>query len=247
MSRWATPPLPREHIRRGAPYRGHCSFGVHRSCALEASLTSRTSVREQKAALLSHCPKRLSQRRSLLWMPSSSTRLDARKARLVQIGATRLKGGKLDEAQRFESLVNPGCRVPKAAVALHGIETLVADAPRFAAVADPFEAFLGKSIGIGHAHCDGARFLRAVAARGEAALSIPVGSQMKAPLQTVRRGPTSIAASAAWIDWGSGILASRTQTRNLLRHRATTAVVLGDKIDSAPHPPNSLLPGPTCL
>jgi len=85
-------------------------------------------------------------------LDTETTGLDARKARLVQIGAVRLKGGNLDDPQRFESLVNPGCRIPKAAAAVHGItEALLADAPRFAAVAEPFEAFVGKSIVIGHA------------------------------------------------------------------------------------------------
>ena len=85
-------------------------------------------------------------------LDTETTGLDARKARLVQIGAVRLKGGNLDAAQRLESLINPGCRIPKASVAVHGItDEMVADAPKFAAIAEPFEAFIGNCIVIGHA------------------------------------------------------------------------------------------------
>ena len=85
-------------------------------------------------------------------LDTETTGLDARKARLVQIGAVRLKRGNLDAAQRFESLINPGCRIPKASVAVHGItDAMVADAPKFAAIAEPFEAFIDNSIVIGHA------------------------------------------------------------------------------------------------
>ena len=41
-------------------------------------------------------------------LDTETTGLDTRKARLVQIGAVRLKRGNLDAAQRFESLINPG-------------------------------------------------------------------------------------------------------------------------------------------
>lgn len=85
-------------------------------------------------------------------LDTETTGLDARKARLVQIGAVRLNGGSLDSAQRFESLVHPGCVIPKTAVAVHGItNALVADAPKFAAIIKPLEAFIGSSIVIGHA------------------------------------------------------------------------------------------------
>jgi len=85
-------------------------------------------------------------------LDTETTGLDARKARLVQIGGVRLTGGTLDTAQRFESLINPGRAIPKPAVAVHGItDAMVADAPEFAAIAERLEAFIGHSIVIGHA------------------------------------------------------------------------------------------------
>ena len=85
-------------------------------------------------------------------LDTETTGLNTRKARLVQIGAVRLNDGNLDSAQRFESLVNPGCVIPKTAVAVHGItDVMVADAPNFAAITEPLEAFVGNSIVIGHA------------------------------------------------------------------------------------------------
>ena len=85
-------------------------------------------------------------------LDTETTGLDARKARLVQIGAVRLNGGSLDPARRFESLINPGCRIPKASMAVHGItDAMVAGAPRFVAIAEPFESFIDNSIVIGHA------------------------------------------------------------------------------------------------
>jgi CBS domain-containing protein len=85
-------------------------------------------------------------------LDTETTDLDARKARLVQIGCLRLTGGALDAGQTFESLVNPGRPIPKSAVAVHGItESMVAAAPAFAAVAEQLEEFIGDAIVIGHA------------------------------------------------------------------------------------------------
>jgi CBS domain-containing protein len=84
-------------------------------------------------------------------LDTETTGLDARIARVVQIGALRLSGGSLDVAERYETLVNPGDAIPKAAVAVHGItDAMVAAAPPFADVAPSLEAFVGKSVVIGH-------------------------------------------------------------------------------------------------
>jgi CBS domain-containing protein len=84
--------------------------------------------------------------------------------------------------------------------------------------------------------------LRAVDAGGEAALSQPVASIANAPLQTLpedaflyraigrieRLGFRHLGVTDA-----SGQIVGAVTTRNLLGHRATTAIVLGDAIDSA--------------
>ena len=82
---------------------------------------------------------------------TETTGLDARTARLVQIGAIRLGGGSIDEAERFEQLVDPGVPIPAMASAIHGIkDEHVGNAPSFSAIAPEFEAFIGQSVVIGH-------------------------------------------------------------------------------------------------
>ncbi len=84
--------------------------------------------------------------------------------------------------------------------------------------------------------------LRAIDADGEAALSKPIGPLAKAPLQTLpddaflyraigrieRLGFRHLGVTDA-----TGAIVGAVTTRNLLGHRATTAIVLGDAIDSA--------------
>ncbi len=85
-------------------------------------------------------------------LDTETTGLDARVARVVQIGALRLSGGSLQAGERFESLVKPGSAIPKTAVAVHGItDAMVDTAPAFAGIAPALEAFVGRAIVIGHA------------------------------------------------------------------------------------------------
>jgi DNA polymerase-3 subunit epsilon/CBS domain-containing protein len=85
-------------------------------------------------------------------LDTETTGLDARTARLVQIGAIRLgPGSDLVEAQRFEQLVDPGVPIPAMASSIHGIKDEdVRNAPSFSAIAPDLEAFLGSSVLIGH-------------------------------------------------------------------------------------------------
>ena len=85
-------------------------------------------------------------------LDTETTGLDARNARIVQIGALRLSGGILRTEDRFESLVNPGGPIPKTAIAIHGItDDMVATAPAFPDVAPDLEAFAGRAIVVGYA------------------------------------------------------------------------------------------------
>jgi DNA polymerase-3 subunit epsilon/CBS domain-containing protein len=85
-------------------------------------------------------------------LDTETTGLDARIARVLQIGAMRLSGGALQAGERFDTLVNPDTDIPKAAAAVHGItDAMVANAPPFAEVAAALEAFVGRAIVIGHA------------------------------------------------------------------------------------------------
>ncbi len=69
--------------------------------------------------------------------------------RVTEIGAVKLSGGKvIDE---WHSLINPERRIPAFITELTGIDNeMVADAPRFADIADDFAAFLGDAIFVAH-------------------------------------------------------------------------------------------------
>ena len=85
-------------------------------------------------------------------LDTETTGLDARQARLVQVAALPLAGGRMRLDDRFERLVNPGMPIPPAVVAVHGItDAKVADAPRFADIAGNLEAYIGRAIVIGYA------------------------------------------------------------------------------------------------
>jgi DNA polymerase-3 subunit epsilon/CBS domain-containing protein len=85
-------------------------------------------------------------------LDTETTGLDARSARIVQVGAIRVSGTKLLAEPRYERLVNPGQPIPKATVAVHGItDAAVADAPPFKDIIGELEAFVASSIFIGHA------------------------------------------------------------------------------------------------
>ncbi len=84
-------------------------------------------------------------------LDTETTGLDARAARLVQIGAVRVANGTVSQDDRFETLVNPGVPIPPTATNVHGISDAdVADAPTFAAVARQLDAFIGDAILVGH-------------------------------------------------------------------------------------------------
>jgi DNA polymerase-3 subunit epsilon/CBS domain-containing protein len=80
-----------------------------------------------------------------------TTGLDARIARVVQIGAVRIVGSAPVPSSTLDILVNPGSAIPKTSTAVHGItDAMVAAAPAFPAVAPELEAFVGHSVLLGH-------------------------------------------------------------------------------------------------
>ena len=83
---------------------------------------------------------------------TETTGLDPRKARLVEIGAVRLAGGRIDPNRTFRSLVRIDEKIPAKVTAVHGIDAAkLANAPSFAEVWPRFLDFLGgDSVVIGH-------------------------------------------------------------------------------------------------
>jgi CBS domain-containing protein len=84
-------------------------------------------------------------------LDTETTGLDPASARLVEVAAVRLAGGRLDQASAFRRLVRPGVAIPAAATAIHGIDdAAIAQAPAFAAVWPELAAFIGDAVVIGH-------------------------------------------------------------------------------------------------
>ena len=83
---------------------------------------------------------------------TETTGLDPAKARIVEIGAVPLTGGKLDEQAALRRLIHPGQPIPSVATQIHHIDdAAVAAAPRFAAAWPEVAAAISGSILIGHA------------------------------------------------------------------------------------------------
>src|SRR5204862_2807043 len=87
--------------------------------------------------------------------------------------------------------------------------------------------------------------LRALDAPAGRGLETPLATIMKAPLQSVSEDDFVYRAIGRMERLGfrhlavrnaAGELTGAVTTRNLLRHRATTAIVLGDETDSATEP-----------
>jgi len=84
-------------------------------------------------------------------LDTETTGLDSRSARVVQIGAVRVEGGRMDADRALELLINPGIAIPPETTAIHGItDDKVRSAPAFAEIADDLRTFIGHSIVIGH-------------------------------------------------------------------------------------------------
>jgi len=82
---------------------------------------------------------------------TETTDLDPAKARIVEIAALRLLGGRLDTQPPLRRLVRPGELIPAAASQIHGIDdATVANAPVFSAIADEISARLEGAVVIGH-------------------------------------------------------------------------------------------------
>jgi DNA polymerase-3 subunit epsilon/CBS domain-containing protein len=81
---------------------------------------------------------------------TETTGLDPRHARIVEIAAVPLVGGRLG-AESFRSLVQPGEPIPPSASAIHGIDdAAVAAAPRFAQMWPDFLKAADGAVVIGH-------------------------------------------------------------------------------------------------
>ena len=71
--------------------------------------------------------------------------------RVVSISGVRIRRGRIQNADIFNSLVNPGCSIPPESIKFHHIEDhMVVDAPSISQVYPQFAAFVGDSILVAH-------------------------------------------------------------------------------------------------
>jgi DNA polymerase III epsilon subunit family exonuclease len=86
-----------------------------------------------------------------LSIDTETTGLDIRQDRVISIGGVRLQGDRLYRSATLNLLVNPGRAIPNRTIAVHGISnSMVADAPAFAAIAEEFAAATEHLVMVGH-------------------------------------------------------------------------------------------------
>lgn len=84
-------------------------------------------------------------------LDTETTGLDVRRDRLLSVGAVHLHGPRLFPAEVFDRLVNPDQRIPPGSTAIHSItDSMVAEAPAYAATAADLIRFCGDRVWVGH-------------------------------------------------------------------------------------------------
>jgi CBS domain-containing protein len=105
---------------------------------------------------------------------TETTSLDPAKARIVEIAAVRLAGGRVEIDDAFVRLVRPDEAVPASAVAIHHIDDAkLAGAPGFGQVWPELLAFMGNAVVIGHTLGFDLAVLRRECERADARFSRP--------------------------------------------------------------------------
>lgn len=95
--------------------------------------------------------------------------------RLVAIGAVRVREGRPLDEDRFERLINPGIKIPRASTRIHGIDdVMVADARRDDDVLREFRAYVGDAVLVAHNAAFDMKFLHLAEARAGVRFDRPV-------------------------------------------------------------------------
>ena len=84
-------------------------------------------------------------------MDTETTGLDAANARIIEVGAVRLTGGRIADTPPLRRLVRPDIPIPAESTRIHGFnDAAVADAPRFSAVWPEVAGYFDNTVLIGH-------------------------------------------------------------------------------------------------
>ncbi|MPZ37895.1 MAG: CBS domain-containing protein [Rhizobiales bacterium] len=84
-------------------------------------------------------------------MDTETTGLDAANARVIEVGAVRLTGGRIADAPALRVLVRPDIPIPVESTRIHGFDdATVANAPRFSALWPELSSFFDDTVLIGH-------------------------------------------------------------------------------------------------
>jgi DNA polymerase-3 subunit epsilon/ATP-dependent DNA helicase DinG len=87
--------------------------------------------------------------KTIVALDLETTGLDAQKDAIIEIGAVKFKGDRLED--EFSALINPGRPIPYNIVQLTGInDAMVANKPRLTQVLPQLEAFVGEATVLGH-------------------------------------------------------------------------------------------------
>ncbi len=83
---------------------------------------------------------------------TETTGLDTRRARIIQLGAVKIKNGRIDDEQTFQQLINPGEPIPAASTVIHGIKAEdVEQANLYTTVKAEFDSWSADAVMIGYA------------------------------------------------------------------------------------------------
>jgi DNA polymerase-3 subunit epsilon/CBS domain-containing protein len=136
-------------------------------------------------------------------LDTETTGLDPRTARIVEIGAMTVSGGRVVENRTFQSFVALAGTIPAAATAIHGLTAEhVAGAPPFPTVFEELKRFIGGRVVIGHTiGFDLALFKRECERAGPAPAEWPVlDVRFLAEIAAPPLADFSVEALAAWLD-----------------------------------------------
>jgi CBS domain-containing protein len=136
-------------------------------------------------------------------LDAETTGLDVRRARMIEVAAIHLDGGRLDRTNAFQSLIACDAEIPASVRAIHGIDNAaLAGAPSFAVLYPGLGAFIRGRIVIGHTVGFDIAMLTQEAARLGERFKPPIALDVRLLAQLAEPGlPSySLEALGSWLE-----------------------------------------------